>query len=611
MIAAIISFASRILVPSWLTGPIFDKELRVSSRRRRNYVLRFVYLALLTMFMVLMWLSVVQFAPQRSNVNSLYRMSDAGKAIIATIVWFQFCATQLVAVIMLSTAISDEIYHRTLGVLMTTPINSLQIVMGKLLSKLWQLLILLAISLPLLAIVRVFGGVPWQFVIASLCITITAIIFAGSVSMFFSVRNRRAYGVILRTIFTGAFLYAFIPFLMVMGYSQIYGFRGPQPNTLLSVIFHINPFAALMATTQLMMSPMRGGAGMPFLTWPGHCAAMLGASAIVLALTIRVVRRVALRQATGEAGVFTKSKRKRKDKQEASSSTGQQDSSAGRIRRVRSQPVVWKELKSPLLRGGRAKTIIGIVLTSICLLVTYLLCADDMDERYTHVIYAVIFVIIGMLGTAVLSATSITSEKESRTWPILLATPLSGWQIILGKAMGVFRRCLPVWILLGGHVALFVIVGYIHWIVLLHMLILVVWVVVFFTGAGLYFSARFKRTTTAVVMNIALGAVLWAIIPLVALMVSAIGRSYNDDVAEASISVNPVVHVIVALEGGAGDQNARRSVGKLSYGWPDPFGGNNTAAQATVIMLATMVGYSLVGLLFACRAKARLRRSVF
>lgn len=234
-----------------------------------------------------------------------------------------------------------------------------------------------------------------------------------------------------------------------------------------------------------------------------------------------------------------------------------------------------------------------------------------MDEKYLHMTYAVIFVIIGTLGTAVLSSTSITSEKESRTWPILLATPLSGWQIILDKATGVFRKCLPVWILLGGHVALFVIVGYIHWIVLLHMLILVVWIVVFFTGAGLYFSARFKRTTTAVVMNIALGVVLWAIIPLVLLMTFAIGRNYNDDVAEASISVNPVVHVIVALEGGAGKRNARRSVDKLSYSWPDPFEGYDTAGQATVIMLATMVGYSLVGLLFACRAKAGLRRSVF
>jgi len=35
-------------------------------------------------------------------------------------------------IVMLSTSISDEIYHKTLGVLMTTPINSFQIVAGKL-----------------------------------------------------------------------------------------------------------------------------------------------------------------------------------------------------------------------------------------------------------------------------------------------------------------------------------------------------------------------------------------------------------------------------------------------------------------------------------------------
>ncbi len=610
MIAAIISFASKIFVPSWLTGPIFDKELRVSSRRRRNYVLRFVYLALLTMFIVLVWLSVVQSASRASAARRIYRMSEAGTAIIATIVWFQFCATQLVAVIMLSTAISDEIYHRTLGVLMTTPINSLQIVMGKLLSKLWQLLILLAISLPLLAIVRVFGGVPWEFVISSLCITLTAIVFAGSVSMFFSVRSRRAYGVILRTLFSGAFLYAFIPFLMVMGYSQIYGFRGPQPNTLLSVIFHINPFAALMATTEQMMSPMRGGAGIPFFSWPLHCAIMLGASAVVLALTIRVVRKVALRQATGEAGVFSKSRRKRKSKQASLAAPGH-DYPTSRIRRVRGQAVVWKELKSPLLRGGKMKAWIGIAFTLLCLFTTYWLCADEINEKYLHMTYVVIFVIIGMVGTAVLSATSITTEKESRSWPILLATPLSGWQIILGKAMGVFRRCLPVWILLGGHVALFVIVGFIHWIVLLHMLILVVWIVVFFTGAGLYFSARFKRTTTAVVMNIALGAVLWAVVPLVVFMITEIGRNYDYDLAEASVTMNPVTHAIVALEGGAGKRNAYRSVGELDYDWPKPFRSYKGFWDTTGLMLFTMAGYAVVGLFFAWRAKTRLRRGVF
>ena len=140
MAAALINFVTKSLSLAWLTGPIFDKELRVSSRRRRNYVLRFVYLALLTLFLVLIWLEEVKV--RGSAAYRISRMARAGQTIVVFAIWFQFCATQLIAVIMLSTSISDEIYNRTLGVLMTTPINSFQIVIGKLFSKLLQLILL-------------------------------------------------------------------------------------------------------------------------------------------------------------------------------------------------------------------------------------------------------------------------------------------------------------------------------------------------------------------------------------------------------------------------------------------------------------------------------------
>ncbi|MFH1717876.1 MAG: ABC transporter permease subunit, partial [Planctomycetota bacterium] len=181
---------SRFLSPFRLAGPLFDKELRVSSRRKRNYVLRSVYIIFLTFFVAVVWLGMVQY--QGSAAYQKSRMEVAGKTIITTIVTFQFIATQLIAIVMLSTSISDEIYHRTLGLLMTTPISSFHIVMGKLFSKLLQLILLLAISLPLLAIVRVFGGVPWGYLLSSLCITLTAVIFAGSLSLYFSIHNRRA-----------------------------------------------------------------------------------------------------------------------------------------------------------------------------------------------------------------------------------------------------------------------------------------------------------------------------------------------------------------------------------------------------------------------------------
>lgn len=50
-------------------------------------------------------------------------MAEMGKRAVANTVWFQFCTTQVVAVIMLSASVSDEIYNRTLGLLMITPVT--------------------------------------------------------------------------------------------------------------------------------------------------------------------------------------------------------------------------------------------------------------------------------------------------------------------------------------------------------------------------------------------------------------------------------------------------------------------------------------------------------
>jgi ABC-type transport system involved in multi-copper enzyme maturation permease subunit len=193
------SSVCKILSLSWLTGPIFDKELRVSSRRKRNYLLRFAYIILLSIFILSVWFSIIGIRNSGSAVYISSRLSQAGRQVIIMIAWFQFIACQLIAVVMLSSSISDEIHAGTLGVLMTTPISSFQIVVGKLLSKLLQLILLLAISLPLLAIVRIFGGVSWDYVVSSVCITLTATLLAGALSFLLSIAYRHAYTVILVT----------------------------------------------------------------------------------------------------------------------------------------------------------------------------------------------------------------------------------------------------------------------------------------------------------------------------------------------------------------------------------------------------------------------------
>ncbi|HDY65431.1 MAG TPA: hypothetical protein ENH84_04260 [Phycisphaerae bacterium] len=606
MIAAVLNLASRCIRPSWVTGPIFDKELRVSSRRKRNYVLRFVYLAMLTIFVVLVWLSVTRIYGYSSAAFRVSRMAEAGKSIITTIIWFQFYTTQLLAVIMLSNAISDEIYHKTLGVLMTTPINSFQIVMGKLFSKLWQLMILLAISIPLLAIVRVFGGVPWEFVISSICINLTAVIFAGSVSIYFSIRNRRSYAVILKVLFVGGVLYAFLPWLFMMLLNELF-----SEETLIPIFLHTNPFAAFVFNTFSMMTPFMGRA-MLYFSWPLHCGIMLTASALVLGLTVKTVRKVALRQATGEAGLFVKRRQRRAQKRDEQKGTVA-EVPVGRIRRVKGSAIIWKELKTPLLKGGRITAVIGVLAAIAGTVITYAVCADEdcLDMAVTQVVYGVIFVIMGTVCTAVLSATAITSEKEARSWPILLATPLSDWNILIGKAVGIFRKCLPIWLFLAAHVIIFVIVGYIHPIAIVHLGMLVIWVVVFFTGSGLYFSSRFKRTTAAVVMNFGLGVTLWAIIPMVLGLTMAIGSHSDEGLVELSLMTNPLVQTGVIMEGASGTRNVRLGLAQLRYNWPDSLRDNVAVAATTKRMLVFMIGYILAGVLFAWRAKCRFRRNIF
>ena len=589
---------------TWLTGPIFDKELRVSARRQRNYVLRFVYLALLTILITLVWISVVEDTYYYSLAHRISQMSEAGKIIITSVIWFQFCMTMLIAVIMLSTSISDEIYHRTLGVLMTTPINSFQIVMGKLFSKLWQLIILMAISLPLLATIRVFGGVPWEFVIAGLCITLTGIIFTGAVSMYFSIRSRRAYGVILKTLFTGGILYAFLPFMFFWLLEDTY-----SEMSLISIILHANPFGAMVWITADMMSP---GGSNPVFSWPLHCVIMLGGSALVLAACVRIVRKVALRQATGAAGVFTTRKQRRLQKNQAGRA-GAEEPSGGRIRRVVGSPIIWKELKTPLLSGGKMAAIIAILFTIAAMLITYFVCASErcLDEDDTQIVYVTLFVGLGILVTAVMSATTITTEKETRSWPILLATTLSDWEIILGKAVGVFRKCMPIWLLLAGHVVLFTFAGLIHPIVSLHLAMLVTWIVVFFAGSGLYFSACFRRTTTAVVMNIGLALTLWAILPGLLVLIMEIDGNHDKDAIEFALCANPLAQAVVVTQATSG-YKADKTLEELDYNWPDTFYMNNIGVKETTgRMLAWMFVYMVAGFVFACLAKHRLRRSIF
>ena len=107
-------------------------------------------------------------------------------------------------------------------------------------------------------------------------------------------------------------------------------------------------------------------------------------------------------------------------------------------------------------------------------------------------------------------------------------------------------------------------------------------------------------------MNLALGIVIWCIVPLLLGIIGEI--AHEPDTLEVYVLANPMVQMIVIMLGTV-DPNVHLSgPGQLSFEWPH---GNENFIVTMRIFIVTMLMYVLLGLLFAWRAKCRFRRNVF
>ncbi len=488
----------------WVPSPIFGNDLRVASRRKRSYALRCGYVTLLGLVIVVICWQVME--RYSTGVNVQAQMAETGKFITAVIVWFQFLALPLAAVIVTSTAISEEVNSRTLAVLMTTPLSSRQLVNGKLLGRLSQILFLAATSLPPLAIVRVLGGVSWSFLLQGLCITLASTIFAASVSLFFSTLCRRAYTVVLASIVSIGFLFVGVPFIGLIL------LEGDTSNRLANMVLTFtHPGALLARCTEYMVSP-RGGGFVSF-TWMVPCLLFLLCSAWALrSSSIRLVHQVALRRAMGEPTFLTYLRRTSPEPELLESTRASRKS---RIRRVVGPPMIWKELICSLSRRQRlaAWLAVGIEIMLLFIAYTFGPVMAVIGYEVTHLMYIWVFLTLAVLFTIVISATLVSTEREAGTWPLLLLTPLRDRHILVGKFAGVVRRCGHIWLPLMAYVVLFTWARAFHPLAIPLILAMSTSLFFFLGCTGLYLSSRTRRTTAAVTAHVILIAGLWLILP--------------------------------------------------------------------------------------------------
>src|SRR6476620_2337681 len=167
------------------------KELRGRMRGRRAFIILTIYLLLLGGF-ALMVEQIMEQSFQNPFAGASATAGPAiGQGIFAALLMLMPLQVVLLAPSSTAGAISLEREKQTLELLVTTPISSFAIVIGKLLSALVYVFLLILASVPLMAIVFVFGGVGPEDLVRAYGLLFATAFGVGAIGLFISALTRR------------------------------------------------------------------------------------------------------------------------------------------------------------------------------------------------------------------------------------------------------------------------------------------------------------------------------------------------------------------------------------------------------------------------------------
>ena len=229
-------------------GAVGVKELRGRMRGRRAFVILTIYLVLLGGFAWMVELIMERSYSSGFGASAAFASAQIGQVIFAALLMLETLQVVFLAPAATAGAISLEREKRTLELLVVTPISSFAIVLGKLLSALIYVWLLIAASIPLTAVVFVFGGVAPDDVARGYLVLIVTALGFGAFGLFASSLVKRTQAATAISIFGVLFVSIGTIFLLIfwqaMASSGDGRGVGPIKGSPPQVIAYLNPFLA-------------------------------------------------------------------------------------------------------------------------------------------------------------------------------------------------------------------------------------------------------------------------------------------------------------------------------------------------------------------------------
>ncbi|HCP12740.1 MAG TPA: hypothetical protein DIT89_10435 [Planctomycetaceae bacterium] len=405
-------------------GPIFEREVLTTPRRLSHYVMRAGFVAgLLILFYSLRQATIgfqdVVFAGDVASFSAL---------VFRVFALLQLTLSLFFATLFAASVVAQEKDRRTLILLLMTDLRNHELAVGKLLSSLLNVGVLLAASWPVFAVLRLLGGVTWSQILWSQAIVCAATLAAGAWGCLVAFWREKTFQTIAISVLgVGVFLLAAHGLGVVLG----------------GVAAVLSPYDGLLRVLN-PLSVDRPGV-LQVSAWP-TVAGLLVLAAGLSQFTVVMLRRwnpsKEVYQGVVEAVATGVSEDSASEEARIPSTVVK--GAQRKHRRVWDQPVIWREMRTRAYGRRMIWIKLCYVLLALVVAAASWVRPEPGSAAGGLVLGMVSAPAFAVLGIGILSlllsnaqaVTSITNERDGRTLEILLVTDLRPWEFMFGKIGG-------------------------------------------------------------------------------------------------------------------------------------------------------------------------------
>lgn len=429
----------------WMTavmGPVFAKEMVEMARRKRYYFNRVLYGGVLLFALFLIWNSY-SWQMRYANTQAYRLMARMAEDLFQAVSWVQLGAVFLFVPVFLCGVIAAEREEHTLDLLFTTNLTDREIVLGKLLSRVTALVLLIVCAMPVLSLIMLFGGIDPQALGRGLAATLFATLYAGAHAIYFSATTKSPLGALVRAYWWMALWLCGLPMTVFLVVSAVYRFRSPGPFGMycLGSLPFLNPIGAFaVAVVTPLYNQMAGLLG----SWFFPLIFALPASWSLL-LIHRAVRRLRSEPTPSLLALRPTRRLASADPAERKRAEVHRRHQAGRTwfgLRVRNP--FW--LRARQARVYDREGYIGRIQWAAWLVAFFFIGLDaathprGLRDREASLAFLIPTWLVVAVFLALLAGMSLVGDRRRGFLDLVLTTPLTGRETLDGTMLGVWQH---------------------------------------------------------------------------------------------------------------------------------------------------------------------------